>query len=619
MRKLLGILLLGVATTNPSQIKFNQNQTGSVSRSLASKLSDTVSVKDFGAVGDGIADDSTAVANAISAAGPTQYIDFGCPGTYKTTAYGTLPCGDYYPPIAAAGAIPRLLPQKVLELTSVKDFGAKGDGTTDDTASVVAAYNASGSSNTTIYFPPGTYKFNLVIARSGVHLMGAARCRIAAPGGGTMFIPADLAKPILQIGDGTTYVETATIEHFCMNGDGTFTVAGTSTSDGIAIVGAYKTEIRDFEIGQLGGKCLSLTSSATRASAYNSIADGTFLNCSRYATYVDYGANFTTATFFENINWSPSNIGSGDYDLYLNGTIVWIANSWFQVGNGHAHVYLAKDAGGHVPGMELATTGIDSGGNPTWVAMDINLSGGAHTYLGNYVTGRSYFIDGKIRWDDGTNYDGGSANLVTPSLRFPNAKVQSQLYFDIATSAGVGVQNDANTPSLSLRGKERSAGTSPYLHASGGFFQIDGTSTAGLQFGLNGVMWRNATSGGLRYRPDFPWPGNDIDGVPVSPVRKAITYSSNMAVDATFGTFIITATNGTAFTINSPSNSATNEEIDFQIINTSGGALGVATWGATYKMVAWVQPANGFSRWIRFRYDGTNWIEMYRSAADIPN
>lgn len=47
---------------------FSQAGTGAVARTIPAKLSDSIDVKDFGAIGNGVADDATAINNAIAAA-----------------------------------------------------------------------------------------------------------------------------------------------------------------------------------------------------------------------------------------------------------------------------------------------------------------------------------------------------------------------------------------------------------------------------------------------------------------------------------------------------------------------------------------------------------------------
>jgi len=100
----------------------------------------------------------------------------------------------------------------------------------------------------------------------------------------------------------------------------------------------------------------------------------------------------------------------------------------------------------------------------------------------------------------------------------------------------------------------------------------------------------------------------------------AVTYSASMTIDAATGNiFQISANNGTAFTINAPTNPQSGNRIIIQIRNTSGGALGAATWNAVFKMSAWTNPANGQSRSIGFFYNGANWIQYDPAGVDVPN
>lgn len=69
-----------------SFIGFIQDGTGAVARTVQAKLRETKSVKDFGAVGDGIADDTAAIQAAITAVQVTGGEVFFPAGTYKTTA-----------------------------------------------------------------------------------------------------------------------------------------------------------------------------------------------------------------------------------------------------------------------------------------------------------------------------------------------------------------------------------------------------------------------------------------------------------------------------------------------------------------------------------------------------
>jgi hypothetical protein len=64
---------------------------------------------------------------------------------------------------AGTSAVTRVMQDKVRERVSVKDFGAVGDGTTDDTAAIQAALNAGIAANKAVYFPGGTYKVTYLV------------------------------------------------------------------------------------------------------------------------------------------------------------------------------------------------------------------------------------------------------------------------------------------------------------------------------------------------------------------------------------------------------------------------------------------------------------------------
>lgn len=64
------------------------------------------------------------------------------------------------------GAEGRTVHQKLQESVSVKDFGAVGDGTTDDTNAISTALTAAITYNVALYIPSGTYKLTAKITKS---------------------------------------------------------------------------------------------------------------------------------------------------------------------------------------------------------------------------------------------------------------------------------------------------------------------------------------------------------------------------------------------------------------------------------------------------------------------
>jgi hypothetical protein len=75
-----------VSTTGAQpNVQFTQAGTGAVKRAMQDKLRERISVKDFGAVGDGVADDSNPIQAAINSLGTDGGTVFFPRGVYKTT------------------------------------------------------------------------------------------------------------------------------------------------------------------------------------------------------------------------------------------------------------------------------------------------------------------------------------------------------------------------------------------------------------------------------------------------------------------------------------------------------------------------------------------------------
>jgi hypothetical protein len=93
-----------------------------------------------------------------------------------------------YKYMVEAGVTSRSLAERQLDIINVKDYGATGDGDTDDRTAILAAYakartlgdtSQGGMLGAIIYFPPGCYKVSapLMFTHSnyGIHLEGAGK------------------------------------------------------------------------------------------------------------------------------------------------------------------------------------------------------------------------------------------------------------------------------------------------------------------------------------------------------------------------------------------------------------------------------------------------------------
>lgn len=112
--------------------------------------------------------------------------------------------------LPGAGAVSRSIQDKLRDLPSIKDYGAVGDGVTNDTAAFTAAVAVGGS----IYVPDGTYMVDYITISTKVHIILAngATIKNRVPANPTTTLDAHWGIFRFIAGSGGSVVEGGTLD-----------------------------------------------------------------------------------------------------------------------------------------------------------------------------------------------------------------------------------------------------------------------------------------------------------------------------------------------------------------------------------------------------------------------
>jgi hypothetical protein len=123
-----------------------------------------------------------------------------------------------------AGSLSRTVQSKLRERISVKDFGAKGDGITDDSAAFQVALNTAISQNSRLVIPSGCYIIGTPLVAQFSNVSGGLndhgrRPRIEGDGSEDtlLFYTGASASPVLSVIGAGDFVDLMTVKGFRIN------------------------------------------------------------------------------------------------------------------------------------------------------------------------------------------------------------------------------------------------------------------------------------------------------------------------------------------------------------------------------------------------------------------
>jgi hypothetical protein len=482
------------------------------------------------------------------------------------TSQTTLAAMPYVP--SGTGAVTTTVQAKLRQTVSVKDFGAVGDGVTNDTAAWTAFISYCSTNGKIGYVPSGTYmidSFSFTTSNTGLHLIG------------------DTYNPqASSFGCSSTIIKLRS-----------------ASSSFVTFDGCWNTSFNfiSFDGGYFANNVMSFLGTSGHT---------TFNNNFNYCAI--YGATPTTGIV---LNYSGTL--QGDFSTFSHCSI-----------HGYGIYDFSQNA------LSLIVNTNSNAFNITFeycyfssaIKMFDFGAGSCSFYRCDFYRAQSYFF--YIR------------NVTQPFkvVRCYTEQAVGVSYLTQAGTAGVSspypisiessILNSTNTMTLNCQQPVRlidvttngNITISPM--ATYGIYPVYAESVnfgSGVSFGGSYTGYLNTVNNSVNTVPQY-----ELHARPAVYPLNALTYSATISVDAKINSLCsISVTNGTAFTISTPTDGQEGQTLSLRIYNSSGGAMGTITWGSGYKMSAWTNPASAYNRSITFNKQGGVWYEQSRTTVDIPS
>lgn len=513
----------------------------------------------------------------------------------------------------------RLLRDIFADAINVRSYGAKGDGVTDDTAAIQAAITAGAATRRSIVLPAGTYRTTAPLTLpSNSTLIGY---------GAKILFDNDNANDSVIVVSGVSHVSISGLE---VDGQKASVPTVTEFKVGIDIKTSTDITLRDLYLHDNKGDGIYVGAAEGMAPCERVTIDNVWCdaNYRQGLTLVSIrGCRVTSSRFTGSVGTAPQ---SGldiepNFDADVLEDIRFVACEFS--GNAGEGVTGWSRLAPTSPQGDVHFVGCVMRGNGTngvylryvrdWSFTDCDVVGNGAVGIGLDNNPRRVSIRGGSVRDNGHR---GISAVITGGFDATDIVVSGVSVYDNGTSVPNtidGIRFDGTVTNCSVDGC--------LIGNIDGATQRYGLSTGAGVSSLRVTGNRfvaNATGAALLSDDGATRVALGNVGIPNALVgsRRVLTYSASITPVASDGNSqVITATDGSAFTINAPTGAVAGQRISLTVRNSSGGALGTITWNAIYKAAAWVSPANLYSRTVDFVFNGTNWVEVSRTPADVPS
>jgi len=208
-----------------------------------------------------------------------------------------------------AGAVGRTVHEKFQEMISVKDFGAMGDGVTNDTTAMQNALTAAAGKS--LYIPAGTYVCNQLVVSSGTSVYGDSASTTIIQATSSLGSSTPLFRNLTQSGAANVYTDTQiSVSNIRFDGNN----LGTRTAGLLDFVKVQHLTLDNCQVYNV-----QYIGAALNGCVYSTVTNCSFAACGNQTVTVEGGPALFIGNAFSD--------GTPSYDVFVTGCN-FTSNNW---------------------------------------------------------------------------------------------------------------------------------------------------------------------------------------------------------------------------------------------------------------------------------------------------